>query len=222
MGNVAAPVRRLASSAAGLALAGATRAVAAVRTAGKPLHPRGRVVVGRLRRTGAEPPTGVAWLDETGDDEVLVRWSRAVGLPSPLPDIHGLALRVPRDDGGHGDLLFATTGLGRLTRFVLTASGTPYGRPLTTLLPYRTVHGPLLLAAVGTGEDASRSSAPPRRDRGGTSPTSTCRTPRGRTRRSPSTRCGTPSPGWPPMTWSAGCGSRATGPLAGPGATDRK
>lgn len=152
MGNVAAPVRRLASSAAGLALAGATRAVAAVRTAGKPLHPRGRVVMGRLRRTGAEPPTGVAWLDETGDDEVLVRWSRAVGLPSPLPDIHGLALRVPRDDGGHGDLLFATTGLGRLTRFVLTASGTPYGRPLTTLLPYRTAHGPLLLAAVGTGE----------------------------------------------------------------------
>ena len=152
MGIVAAPVRRLASSAGGLALAGATRAVAAVRTAGKPLHPRGRVVVGRLRRTGAEPPTGVAWLDEPGDDEVLVRWSRAVGLPSPLPDIHGLALRVPRDDGGHGDLLFATTGLGRLTRFVLTASGTPYGRPLTTLLPYRTAHGPLLLAAVGTGE----------------------------------------------------------------------
>jgi hypothetical protein len=48
-----------------------------------------------------------------------VRQSRAVGLPSPAPDIFGLAVRVPTEGGRHGDLLFATTGLGRITRFTL-------------------------------------------------------------------------------------------------------
>ena len=50
-------------------------------------------------------------------------------------------------DGSPGDLLLATTGWGRLTRFVLTASRTTYGRPMTTLLPYRTSVGPILLGA---------------------------------------------------------------------------
>jgi len=83
---------------------------------------------------------------------VLVRRSRALGLPTGLPDIHGLAVRVPLDGGGHGDLLLATTGRGRLTRFVLTAGRTPYSRPMTTLLTYRTPSGPTLLAAVSRSE----------------------------------------------------------------------
>ena len=132
--------------AGGAALDGATRLVAA-RPAAKPLHPRGDVVHARLQRVGLHPPTGVDWLDEPGVDDVLVRSSRAVGLPAALPDIHGLALRVPVGDGRHGDLLLASTGLGRLSRFVLTVSWSPQGRPMTSLLPYRTPRGPLLLAA---------------------------------------------------------------------------
>lgn len=138
---------------AGSALALTTRTVAALRPARKPLHPQGRVVTGRLRRTGLRPPTGVAWLDEVGEDEVLVRRSRAVGLPAPLPDIHGLAVRVPLGPDDHGDLLLASTGWGRATRFLLTASRRPEGRPLTTLLPYRTPAGPLLVGARAQGED---------------------------------------------------------------------
>jgi hypothetical protein len=110
------------------------------------------VVTARLRRTGANPPTGSAWLDGSGSDEVLVRRSRAVGLPDGLPDIHGLAVRVPLEDGGHGDLLLATTGTSRLTRFVLTVGRTPWSRPMTTLLPYRTPTGPRLLASVARSE----------------------------------------------------------------------
>jgi hypothetical protein len=140
-------IRAAAAAGAGAVLAGATRALSAVRPSLKPLHPQGKVVEARLDRMGARPPTGVPWLDEAGVDEVLVRRSRAVGLPEGAPDIHGLALRVPREDG-YGDLLLASTGLGRVTRFVLTGSRSPLGRPLTTLLPYRTPHGPLLLAAV--------------------------------------------------------------------------
>lgn len=144
--------QELAWSAGGAGLAGAVRLVTAVRPDAKPLHPRGDVVTARLRRTGANPPTGSAWLDGSGSHEVLVRRSRAVGLPDGLPDIHGLAVRVPLEGGGHGDLLLATTGTGRLTRFVLTVGRTPCSRPMTTLLPYRTPTGPRLLATVARSE----------------------------------------------------------------------
>ncbi len=138
---------RRASDAAGSVLGVGTRALGAVRPARKPLHPAGRVVKGRLRRRGLEPLTGVAFLDTTGDESVLVRESRSIGLPESFPDIHGLAVRVTNPDGSPGDLLLATTGWGRLTRFVLTVSRTTYGRPMTTLLPYRTDAGPILLGA---------------------------------------------------------------------------
>lgn len=140
-------VARAASSAGGQVLRGATGIVAA-RPAAKPLHPQGSVVRGTLHRFGAEDRTGAAWLDQAGDDHVLVRQSRAVGLPSPVPDIYGVALRVPTEGGRHGDLLFASTGLGRLTRYMLTPARSTYGRPLTTLLPYRTPAGAVLLSAV--------------------------------------------------------------------------
>ena len=140
-------VARAASSAGGQVLRGATRIIAA-RPAAKPLHPRGSVVRGTLHRFGGEGRTGAAWLDQTGDDHVLVRQSRAVGMPAPMPDIFGLAVRVLSEGDRHGDLLFASTGLGRLTRYTLTPARSLYGRPLTTLLPYRTPAGAVLLAAV--------------------------------------------------------------------------
>jgi hypothetical protein len=104
-----------------------------------------------MRRFGDQGMTGAEWLDDAGQDRVLVRLSRAVGLPSPVPDIFGLALRAPAPGGRYGDLLFATTGLGRLTRFTLTATTSPHGRPMTTLLPYRAPAGPVLLSAAFEG-----------------------------------------------------------------------
>ncbi|WP_216653916.1 hypothetical protein [Nocardioides sp. zg-DK7169] len=135
---------RAAAGAGGAVLAAGTRALAAVRPARKPLHPDGDVRPGRIRRTGSAVRSGVAWLDEPGEDEVRVRLSRAVGLPAPLPDIHGIAVRVP-GPAGPGDLLFASTGWGRLTRFLLTGGRHPDSRPMTTLLPYATAGGPVLL-----------------------------------------------------------------------------
>lgn len=125
----------------------------AARPAAKPLHPRGSVFQGTLHRFGAQDRTGAGWLDQVGDDRVLVRLSRAIGLPAPVPDVHGLAIRVPTEGGHHGDLLFASTGLGRLTRFTLTAAQLPFRRPLTTLLPYRTPVGAVLVSAVFHGEN---------------------------------------------------------------------
>jgi hypothetical protein len=142
-----APAATAVSSAAGQLLRAVTRLVAA-RPAAKPLHPRGGTVLGTLHRFGVGDGTGAEWLDLPGDDRVLVRQSRAVGLTASAPDVHGLAVRVPTGDAGYGDLLFASTGLGRLTRFVLTCARSPYTRPMTTLLPYRTPAGPVLLSAV--------------------------------------------------------------------------
>src|SRR3954452_24869841 len=119
--------------AGGTALASVIRGVSALRLSGKPLHPRGIVVRGTLQRRGLDTATGVAWLDEPGQDDVLMRWSRAIGLPSPVPDIHGLAIRVDRSDG-YGDVLFATTGWSGPTRAVLLP-GISGDRAMTTLLP---------------------------------------------------------------------------------------
>src|SRR4051812_33787953 len=92
------------STAGGALLATATRSVAALRPAAKPLPPRGRVVAGRLYRYGSARSSGVPWLDEAGQDDVVARRSRALGLPGSLPDVHGLAVRVPVGAGRHGDL----------------------------------------------------------------------------------------------------------------------
>lgn len=145
----------VAADAGGQILATASRALAAVRPAAKPLHPDGSVRTGRLERHGRGPRSGVPWLDEPGEDPVEVRLSRAIGLPGTLPDIHGLALRV-HGEAGPADVLLASTGTGRVTRHVLTMSREPDGRPLTTLLPYATDRGPVLIGAEGVDTDEYR------------------------------------------------------------------
>src|SRR4051812_46473168 len=133
---------------AGQALGALFGAVARVR--GGPvraLHPRGEVRQAMLRRRPGATRSGVAWLDDVGDERVQVRLSRSVGLPTRLPDILGMAVRVPVAGRREGDLLLATTGSGSLGRFVLRPARDPLGAAYTTLLPYRTPSGPLLLAA---------------------------------------------------------------------------
>ncbi len=141
----------VAAGGAGAVLAGVFGAWARLR--GKPLHPDGGVREARLERTGSPERTGVPWIDEPGTDACLVRFSRATGVPAPLPDVHGVALRVPRQDGGHGDVLASTTGTGRVGRFLLVATRETTGAAHTTLMPYRTPTGPLLVAFLPQGDD---------------------------------------------------------------------
>jgi hypothetical protein len=145
-GSAVSAAARAASSAGGQFLRLMTRAVA-VRPASKPLHPEGAVVAGVLRRLGSgSPGTGVPWLDVSGQEHVIVRRSWAVGSGPTLPDVGGLAVRVALESGAHGDLLFASTGSGRLTRFLLVPRWSLRSKTLTTLLPYRTAAGPLVLS----------------------------------------------------------------------------
>jgi hypothetical protein len=140
-----APAGRGAVALTSHVVVGATRAAAAVRTTGRPLHPVGRLRRASLHRHGLDPGLGLPFLDAPGTDEVLVRESRSLGLPGWLPDVHGLALRVPNPDGSHGDLLFVSSGWGRFTRYSMTLSRSTYGRPLTSLVPYRTAAGAVQL-----------------------------------------------------------------------------
>ena len=78
---------------------------------GRPMHPRGAVFDAVLDRTGSLPPWGVPWLDEPAREDVVVRLSRGAGLPAPLPDLLGLAVRVPGDDDPV-DLLLTSAGRG--------------------------------------------------------------------------------------------------------------
>ena len=147
-----APVDLLARTAGG-ALATATNALGALRQRVKPLHPEGDLRHATLTRLPGPVRSGVPWLDSPGQDAAVVRVSRGVGLPGALPDVQGLAIRVALD-GTEADVLLASTGLGRLTRYVLAPTRRVTGRPLTSLLPYRSPRGALLLAAVPEAEHA--------------------------------------------------------------------
>lgn len=115
----------------------------------KPLHPRGVLVDARLEVSGSAPPSGAPLLDEPGSRPCVVRVSRAVGLPEPWPDVTGLAVRVP--GAGGGELLFASTGTGRWTRFLLIPRTDRWSGAVTTLLPFRTRLGLTWLALRPTG-----------------------------------------------------------------------
>jgi hypothetical protein len=114
---------------------------------GKALHPRGELVRGRLRRAGTALRTGVVWLDELGVDDVVVRLSRSIGFPGPVPDVLGFAMRVPAGIDRYGDVLLATTGTGALGRFLLRPARSAQQATYSSLFPYRTPAGPLLVAA---------------------------------------------------------------------------
>lgn len=141
---------QLAAGAAGHALATALGAVALLRR-GKPLHPRGQICRAVLEVTHPVPGTG-PFVGATATYDGLGRHATALGLPAPLPDVDGLALRLPVD-GGDADLLFAATGTGRWTQHVLAPHRSGARVPLTTLFPFETRAGHLVLGLFPVGAD---------------------------------------------------------------------
>ncbi|WP_157970417.1 phosphodiesterase [Nakamurella deserti] len=139
-----------AAEVAGTVLGAVSSVAARLRRTGRPLHPRGALFTGTLNRFGSDPAWGVPWLDGTGSSPVLVRLSRSAGLPTGLPDVNGVAIRLL--DGRGGDLLLSNTGAGRLGRYLLVPHR-HVGGVHTTIMPFATAAGPLLLRADLTGAD---------------------------------------------------------------------
>jgi hypothetical protein len=68
-----------------------------------------------------------------------VRLSRGVGIPDPLPDLLGFALRIvdAYGQGHHQDLLLSTTSARPRLRYAFVPTRDPFKRIYTSLLPYR-------------------------------------------------------------------------------------
>lgn len=120
----------------------------------RPIHAEGVGLEGVLIRTGGGT-SGIHWIDEAGEDPVRARFSRSIGFPQGWPDILGLALRCPvppsgqmegRSDG-RADILLATAGEGRFSRFVPTFHRHVPDSAFASFMPYRALGGPVLVAA---------------------------------------------------------------------------
>lgn len=131
------------SRALGTGFAGVFRTIKALRP-DRPIHPQGVRLVGTLERHGSA--SGTEWVDTAGTDLVTARLSRSLGLPGRCPDVLGLALRLA-NDGTPSDVLLASTGASRAGRFALTLRRNAAAGVFSSLMPYKTPAGPLLLAA---------------------------------------------------------------------------
>lgn len=145
-----APARRraarCAARAAGLALAAVTAGLRRWRR--RPLHPHGTVYTGTLSVEPDAGAPGAVALGAPAARPVVIRVSRAAGLPAPLPDVFGLAVHWTAEGRSH-DILFATTGLGRFSRFVLAPRLRPLPGGFGTLMPFVDLDGrPVMLAVA--------------------------------------------------------------------------
>ena len=86
----------------------------------------------------AEP--GAALLGRPGPHRAVVRFSRAAGLPEPLPDLLGLTLRLVdvHGEGRHQDFLLITSADGRIAHYLLLPARRGFfGQSFSSILPYR-------------------------------------------------------------------------------------
>jgi hypothetical protein len=142
--------RSMLAEAAGLFIGAALAALAAVRR-GKAFHPDGVVYDARLRIPGAAAaPAAAELLSRPGEHRAIVRFSRAVGLPRPIPDLLGLSLRVPDayGNGRHQDFLLVTSADYPLLHHIFLPALDVQQRPYTSSLPYRAGAELFLVGAV--------------------------------------------------------------------------
>ncbi|MGF6834126.1 hypothetical protein QF015_002308 [Paenarthrobacter sp. TE4293] len=131
---------------AGSAFAAVFRGIKVVRPQ-RPIHPKGIQLVGTMQRDdGERQPSGIPWLDTAGTNRVEARLSRSLGLPDAFPDILGLAVRFTEQDR-LSDMLLATTGPTGIGRFVLRLRRDAAAAVFSSMMPYKSDTGPVLIAA---------------------------------------------------------------------------
>lgn len=139
-----------AGEAGGMLLGGLLAALAAVRR-GKAVHPAGAVHRAELEVAGvAHAPRDSSLLVTPGRHPAIVRFSRSVGLPRPLPDLLGMSLRVLDcyGSGAHQDLLMVTSTDHPLGHFVFLPATDVWQRPYSSSLPYRAGDERFLIGAL--------------------------------------------------------------------------
>jgi hypothetical protein len=140
----------LASEAIGVSVGGVLAALAAVRR-GKAVHPHGAVHAARLVVPGdPHAPRGARLLSEPGEHAALVRFSRSVGVPRPIPDLLGMSIRLPGvyGPGLDQDLLLVTSADLPVVHHVFLPATDVQQRPYTSSLPYRAGGERFLIGAL--------------------------------------------------------------------------
>jgi hypothetical protein len=131
-------------------LAGTLGVVAAVRRA-KPVHPHGVVYDARLDIPGAgDAPAGARLLSERTSHRALVRFSRSIGLPRPLPDLLGMSIRVldAYGRGEHQDLMLISSIDRPLLHHIFVPVRDVWQAPFSSSLPYRAGADAFLIGAL--------------------------------------------------------------------------
>ncbi len=118
-----------------------------------------------LRRNRVFHPVGEAFVGEidiwapkafhlpNGTHPVLVRFSRGAGLPEPLPDVLGLAIKIPATPhNAEQDLLLASSGRRAGPRNLLIPARSFFECTYSSVLPYRDNGDPILFGARADGE----------------------------------------------------------------------
>jgi hypothetical protein len=126
-------------------------------------------LLARARRAPAFHPDGIAFratVDVAADDAgpalptgthaALIRFSRGLGWRRGLPDVHGVAVRLPdlHGVGRHQDLLLSSVASPGVGRMVPWPSSSLSARSFSTVAPYRAPGGPVLVGARFTDGSA--------------------------------------------------------------------
>ena len=152
-------LRLWAAAAAGPVVAAGFYTLAALRRR-RSLHPTGVGYQGRLRVPDERPPRpGVPLFQAGATHPVLVRFSRGAGLPEPLPDALGVAIKLPDAHGPGVDqdlLLTSSTDRPLLRRLLFPARSFVRGA-FSTALPYDLGSERVVLLLVPAPINAGRS-----------------------------------------------------------------
>lgn len=148
-----------AAAAAGPAVAAGFYALATARRR-RSLHPVGVGYQGWLQVPHEGPPrSGVPLFQAGATHPALLRFSRGAGLPEPLPDALGVAIKLPDAHGPGADqdlLLTSSTDRPLLRRLLFPARSFAHGA-FSTALPYDLGNDRVVLLLVPAHSSAGRS-----------------------------------------------------------------
>ena len=142
--------RRLAVDAAGFTVGGVLAGLAGLRR-GKAVHPHGAVYEAELVVPGHDHGLGSTELFGTAARRpALVRFSRSLGLPRPLPDLLGMSVRVPDayGTGLHQDFLMVSSVDAPVLHHIFVPSSDVQQRLYSSSLPYWAGDSTLLVGAL--------------------------------------------------------------------------
>jgi hypothetical protein len=138
------PADRLVDATAGR-VAGPVFGVASFLRRARVFHPRGRSFTARLHCAG-DPRLAGSVLGASGVHDGVVRFSRGAGVPEPLPDVLGLALRLDLDAGPQ-DLLLVSSAAAPLGRHAILPARDYGATHYSSITPFRLGDATVLLGA---------------------------------------------------------------------------